>query len=158
MVSDTQSGFRALSERAIACLSFSQGGFSIESEMQFLVAEHKLRVAEVPISVLYAEPAKRNPVVHGLQVLNGIMHLMCNIRPLLFFGLSGVVSFLLGSVLGVYIVSIYSQTGQLAVGYGLLTVLLCIVGIVLVFAGVLLQAMRGMLQSLQDTMLNHLPN
>lgn len=155
-ISDTQSGYRAFSERAIACLSFTQGGFSIESEMQFLVAEHKLRVAEVPISVLYAERAKRNPVVHGLQVLNGILHLMCNIRPLLFFGLTGTLCFLLGSALGIYIVSIYHQTGELAVGYGLLTVLLCIIGIVLLFAGVLLQAMRGMLQSLQHTMLNHL--
>src|SRR3954451_7486812 len=63
-VSDSQSGFRAFSTRALEQLSFSQGGFSIESEMQFQAREHGLRVVEVPIEVIYAEPAKRNPIKH----------------------------------------------------------------------------------------------
>src|SRR5690349_4093402 len=36
-VSDSQSGYRAFSSRAIEKLWFGQGGFSIESEMQFLI-------------------------------------------------------------------------------------------------------------------------
>src|SRR5919202_3956184 len=88
-ISDSQSGFRAFSPLALDALSFSQGGFSIESEMQFLVREHKLRLVEAPIKVIYAEKAKRNPVHHGMQVINGIMRLVGQIRPLLYFGLPG---------------------------------------------------------------------
>ena len=57
-------------------LVFGQSGFSVESEMQFLAQEHSLRVAEAPIHVCYAEPAKRNPVRHGAQVLNAIVRLV----------------------------------------------------------------------------------
>ncbi len=153
-VSDSQSGFRAFSARALEQLSFSQGGFSIESEMQFLVREHQLRVLEVPIKVIYAEPAKRNPVSHGMQVLNGILRLVGQIRPLLFFGLSGFITLLLGLGLGLHIVNVYAQTQTLAVGYGLLTVLLCVVGMLLFFVGLVLHSMRGMLIEVRRSLLD----
>ena len=155
-ISDSQSGFRAFSSRALEQLSFSQGGFSIESEMQFLVREHRLRVLEVPIKVIYAEPAKRNPVSHGMQVLNGILRLVGQIRPLLFFGVSGVVTLLLGMALGLHIVDIYARTQTLAIGYGLLTVMLCVIGMLLVFVGLVLHSTRGMLLELRRNMLDRL--
>ncbi|HEY0606518.1 MAG TPA: glycosyltransferase family 2 protein [Herpetosiphonaceae bacterium] len=155
-ISDSQSGFRAFSWRALEQLSFSQGGFSIESEMQFLVREHRLRVLEVPIKVIYAEPAKRNPVSHGMQVLNGILRLVGQIRPLLFFGVSGVVTLLLGMALGLHIVDIYARTHTLAIGYGLLTVMLCVIGMLLVFVGLVLHSTRGMLLELRRNMLDRL--
>lgn len=155
-ISDSQSGFRAFSSRALEQLSFSQGGFSIESEMQFLVREHQLRVLEVPIKVIYAEPAKRNPVSHGMQVLNGILRLVGQIRPLLFFGLSGVITLLLGLGLGLHIVDIYARTQTLAIGYGLLTVMLCVIGMLLVFVGLVLHSTRGMLLELRRNMLDRL--
>lgn len=155
-VSDSQSGFRAFSARALDLLSFSQGGFSIESEMQFLVREHQLRVVEVPIQVIYAERAKRNPFRHGLQVLNGIMRLVGQIRPLLYFGLSGCAIFLLGALLGLYVVDIYSRTQTLAIGYALITVLLCVVGVVLFFVGVILHSTRGMFLELRRGLLERI--
>ncbi|HEX6292763.1 MAG TPA: glycosyltransferase family 2 protein [Herpetosiphonaceae bacterium] len=157
-ISDSQSGFRAFSARALDQLSFSQGGFSIESEMQFLVREHRLRVLEVPIKVIYAEPAKRNPVRHGMQVLNGILRLVGQIRPLLFFGLSGMITLLLGLGLGLHIVNIYAHTQKLAVGYGLITVLLCVVGMLLFFVGLVLHSMRGMLIEMRRGVLDRLPD
>lgn len=155
-VSDSQSGFRAFSSRAIERLSFSQGGFSIESEMQFLVRDHQLRVAEVPIKVIYAEPAKRNPVSHGMQVLNGIMQLVGQSRPLLFFGSVGLVVFLVGMLLGLYIIDIYTRTQDLAIGYGLVTVVLCVVGVLLLFAGVILHSTRGMLLEFRNSVMERL--
>ena len=152
-VSDSQSGFRAFSAAALDRLSFSQGGFSIESEMQFLILDHELRVAEVPIRVIYAEPAKRNPVSHGMQVLNGILRLVGQTRPLLFFGSLGFLTLSAGVLLGLVITRIYVQTQQLAVGYGLITVILCVLGVVLLFVGILLHSTRGMLLDLKQTML-----
>jgi glycosyltransferase involved in cell wall biosynthesis len=155
-VSDSQSGFRAFSRRAIEELSFSQGGFSLESEMQFLVQDSNLRVAEVPIKVIYAEPAKRNPVSHGMQVLNGILRLVGQTRPLLFFGGVGVATLLAGLLLGLTIINIYARTSNLAIGYGLITVILCVLGVLLLFAGVLLHSMRGMVVELKQSLLAHI--
>jgi glycosyltransferase involved in cell wall biosynthesis len=47
--SDSQSGFRAFSPRALQAISFCSQDFSVESEMQFLAQEHDLRVFEVPM-------------------------------------------------------------------------------------------------------------
>jgi glycosyltransferase involved in cell wall biosynthesis len=155
-VSDSQSGFRAFSAGALERLSFSQGGFSIESEMQFLAREHGLRFAEVPIKVIYAEPAKRNPIKHGTQVLNGILRLVGQTRPLLFFGLTGLALFVLGTLLGVYILDIYVRTRALAIGYGLLMVLLCVSGVLVCFAGIILHSTRSMLSELRRCLLDRL--
>ncbi|HEY1011083.1 MAG TPA: glycosyltransferase family 2 protein [Herpetosiphonaceae bacterium] len=155
-ISDSQSGFRAFSARALEQLTFSQGGFSIESEMQFLIREHRLKVVEVPIKVIYAERAKRNPFRHGMQVINGVMRLVGQTRPLLYFGLSGLVIFMLGALLGLHIVNIYAQTHTLAVGYGLITVMLCVVGMLLFFAGVMLHSTRAMILDLRRALLDRL--
>jgi glycosyltransferase involved in cell wall biosynthesis len=153
-VSDSQSGFRAFSQQAIAYLRFSQGGFSIESEMQFLIRDHSLRLVEVPIKVIYAEPAKRNPVKHGLQVINGILQLVGQSRPLLFFSVSGLFVFLGGGFLGISIIDIYSRTHEIAIGYGLITVVFCVIGMLLFFAGMILHSTRGMLLDLRLNLVN----
>ncbi len=155
-VSNSQSGFRAFSARALRELSFGQQGFSIESEMQFLAREHQLRVAEVPIKVTYAEPAKRNPLKHGMQVIDGIVRMASQTRPLLYFSLAGLSLFILGTLLGLYMVNIYARTHTLAVGYGLVTVLLCVVGVLLFFAGVLLYSTREMMLELRRAILDRL--
>jgi glycosyltransferase involved in cell wall biosynthesis len=157
-ISDSQSGFRAFSSKALENLSFSQEGFSIESEMQFQIREHNLKVVEVPINVSYAEQAKRNPFNHGMQVLNGIMRLVGQVRPLLFFGLSGLCTFLLGAAVGIYVINIYAQTKELAIGYGLITVILCVVGMLLFFAGVVLHSVRSMFLDLRRSLFSRLFN
>jgi len=68
-LSDSQSGFRAFSWRAVKNCSFNETGFAVESEMQFLVGINHLKVAEVPITVNYDVRSKRSPVTHGFTVL-----------------------------------------------------------------------------------------
>jgi len=142
-ISDSQSGYRAFSAQALDVLTFGQGGFSLESEMQFLANEHKLRMVEVPIHVLYAEPAKRNPVGHGMQVVNAILHLVGQSRPLLYFGVSGLIILLAGVLLGLYVVQIYANSHQLATGYALITVMLSMIGLLLFFSGIILHSVRA---------------
>lgn len=155
-VGDSQSGFRAFSADALQYISFSQGGFSIESEMQFLAREHGLQVIEVPIKVVYEEPAKRNPFAHGMEVIRGIMRLVGQTRPLLFFGGAGLMLLTAGIVLGLSVAHTFLTTGRLAVGQGLITEILCVVGVVLSFAGVILHSTRNMLLELQRGMYERL--
>lgn len=154
-ITDSQSGFRAFSAKAITALTFRGAGFSVESEMQFLVRDHQLKVAEVPISVTYEEPAKRNPIGHGMTVLNGILRLASQGRPLLFFGLPGILLLLLGFLLGLNVLAIYDATKVLAVGYAIVVLLLMTTGILSVFTAIILHTiyvlfldLRRMLQPL----------
>ncbi|MGD8905098.1 MAG: glycosyltransferase family 2 protein [Anaerolineae bacterium] len=145
---DSQSGFRAMSRRALHELSFSSAGFSVESEMQFLARERGLRVVEAPITADYAERPKRSVVQHGLLVLNGVLRLVGQYRPLLFFGVPGAIVLLAGLGWGVWVVELYRRYGDLAVGYAMISVLLTILGAVTLTTGVILHSIRGLLLEL----------
>jgi glycosyltransferase involved in cell wall biosynthesis len=80
-LTDSQSGFRVLSRRAVERLDLRESGFSVEAEMQFLAAKVPLRVGEAPISIRYAGPARRSPIVHGVSVLYRTLALTVRHRP-----------------------------------------------------------------------------
>jgi glycosyltransferase involved in cell wall biosynthesis len=143
-LSDTESGYRAFSARALAEMRFNSSGFGIEPSTQFQAKQRGWKVLEVPIHVHYGIPLKRNPVWHGMGQLDAIFRLVAEHRPLLFFAAPGVALVLAGLLLGLYVARIYDATQQLAVGYALITVLLCVVGVLSTFTGVILHAMRIM--------------
>ena len=145
-LTDSQSGFRALSRKALQSLVFRPGGgFSVESEMQFLVQKHGLSIIEVPVRMTYVERSKRNPFTHGFQVLNGILALVSQHRPLFFFGIPGVLILVAGLALGAVVVDRYNTYQTLAVGYALISVLLDIIGIQTLFTGIILHSIRAFL-------------
>jgi hypothetical protein len=150
-LSDSQSGFRAFSSQALEALSFSSNGFSVESEMQFLIGERNLSVVEAPVTTLYRDKPKRNVVIHGLGVLNGVLRLVGQYRPLLFFGVPGMIVLLGGLAWGAWVVFIFRRSQTLAVGYALISVLLATLGTLSLFAGIILHSVRGLLLELVGT-------
>jgi glycosyltransferase involved in cell wall biosynthesis len=75
-LTDTQSGFRAFSRKAIEKMALKETGFAVESEMQFMAGRYGLKVTEVPIETNYDEKVKRSPVVHGFGVLFRVLGMM----------------------------------------------------------------------------------
>jgi hypothetical protein len=71
-------------------------------------------------------------------------------RPLLYFGVPGALTLLAGIGMGAYVVLIYRNLQQLAVGYAMISVLLSIVGMLLLSNGIILHSIRGLL-------LTHIP-
>jgi glycosyltransferase involved in cell wall biosynthesis len=147
-LTDSQSGFRAFSPHAIGSIAFHERGFSVECEMQFLAREHQLKMAEVPITILYHDKPKRSVIGQGLMVLNGILRLVGQYRPLLFFGMPGILVLLAGMVWGLRVVDIYLDLRTLPIGYALISVLLSIVGVLGLFTGIILHSVRGLLMDL----------
>ena len=147
-LTDSQSGFRAFSPRAVEAIDFRSDGFSVESEMQFLARDKDLVIMEVPITISYDDQPKRNVIRHGLLVLNGVLRLIGQSRPLLFFGVPGLLVLLVGVAWGVRVVEIYRRSQDLAVGYTLISVLLATLGSLSLFTGIMLHSMRGMLLEL----------
>lgn len=144
-VTDSQSGFRAFSPQSIQKIKFSSSGFSVESEMQFLAREHSLKVAEVPITIFYHDPPKRSVISHGLSVLNGILGLVGQYRPMLFFGFTGLSILLAGLVVGLWVADVFYKTSELATGNALISVMLFIIGNIILSTGFILHSIRGLL-------------
>ena len=145
-LSDSQSGFRAYSARAMDLLYLTEDGMSVSSEMQFAMANKGLKVAEVPIQVCYAEKAKRNPVGHGFSVLNRVLVLISLRQPFILFGIPGVALLAGGFVLGMRVLNIYGEKQELALGTLLGAVLLALTGILALFTALMLQAMKELLR------------
>lgn len=147
---DSQSGFRAFKTDVVGSFNVRSEGFAVESEMQFWARKEQLRVEEAPINCLYEEKAKRNPVTHGIEVLNGIFSLVSEMRPLFFFGTSGFIVALLGTAGWWWVTQIFRQTNELALGYALLSTLFIIIGVTAVFQGVTLNTLRKIMHQISD--------
>lgn len=74
-ISDSQSGFRAYSARAIHEIDLDDAGMGAGSEILIKAAEKRLHVVEIPIRARYdlAGTSSVNPVRHGLGVLGSIV-------------------------------------------------------------------------------------
>lgn len=145
-VTDSQSGFRVYSAKALKELDLSESGMSIGSEMQFAISKAGLRVAEVPIEVSYIGQPKRSPMGHGISVLSRVLVLFSLKQPLLLFGLPGLALLVAGLVLGARVLTVYSNTHELAIGNALGTILLCLAGLLAIFAALMLQAMKELVR------------
>ena len=149
-VSDSQSGFRAFSPRALRMLSFNSNSFSVESEMQLLAREHRLLVSEVPITIHYHDKPKRPVLNHGMTVLSGILQLTGQYRPLLFFGLPGLLMLICGLGWGIWVIDIYRTHQTLPLGYTVLSSLLTTLAALSLFTGIILHSVRGLLLSFHN--------
>lgn len=142
-VTDSQSGFRAFSRRVIEQISFASKGFTVESEMQFLANDYRLKVVEVPITIRYLDKPKRSVIKHGFHVLNGIINLVAQHRPLLFLGGSGLVSVMVGLLLGVLAFNQYMNDQTIPAALAIASLLLSINGTVAMFSGIILHSLRS---------------
>jgi glycosyltransferase involved in cell wall biosynthesis len=139
---DSESGFRALSLRAVNEIELKEKGFAIESEMIASAADKNLKITEVPISNIYTvDGSTLNPVRHGVGVLNRIVVMISERRPLPFFGLVGAISLVGALITGIRVFNIYSTRGAWAIGSMILTVLFILIGILSVFTGIILNAL-----------------
>jgi glycosyltransferase involved in cell wall biosynthesis len=141
-VTDSQSGYRAFSPKAYRLMKFSSKGFSVESEMQFLASENNLIVEDIPITIQYLDREKRSAWKQGASVLNGIITLASQYRPLLFFSLPGLISLVGGVIWGIIVINRYIVFDELAIGYAMICVLLCLLGITMFSTGITLHSIR----------------
>ncbi|UCG82011.1 MAG: glycosyltransferase family 2 protein [Dehalococcoidia bacterium] len=145
-ISDSQSGFRAYSSKALKELDLTETGMSASSELQFLIGRSGLRLAEVPIDVSYMGRVKRSPIGHGIAVLTRLLVLISLRQPLLLFGLPGLILMAAGLAFGIRVLALYSETRDLAVGNALGMILLFLAGLLALFSALMLQAMKEIMR------------
>jgi glycosyltransferase involved in cell wall biosynthesis len=144
-LSDSESGFRAFSRKAISALELRENGMAISAETVAEAAKQGLKVTEVPVSVTYSRDSSTlNPLAHGLGVFTRILVMISERRPLFFFGLGGVILIILGLITGVRVLRILSVSSVLPVGTTLVAVVLLVIGAFSIFTGIILRALsRG---------------
>lgn len=147
--SDSQSGYRAFSPAALEALRFRTAGLAVESEMQFLMGQAGLRVAEVPIRVQYQDGNKRNPVSHGLHLLDAMLGIVARRRPLAFFALPGALLLLAGIFAGLHVVHQVEGGAAVPLGTAVLCSLLVLSGLLLSITGVMLNTLQRIMDGMR---------
>ena len=100
-ISDTQSGFRAFSRKAIERLRFDSEGMELSLEMLEDANDKNLKIKEVPTVIRYDVPKGSNftAISHGFAVLAWAMISLSQKKPILVLGLPGLGLFAAGSAM-----------------------------------------------------------
>ena len=150
-VTDSQSGFRALNQKAVMALKSENlrgDGFAIESEMILAAKELALRVSEVPITCSYGngKTSTKNPVSHGFGVLGSVIELISEKRPLVFMGIPGLVLILVGFFFGLRLLQLYNQTGYFSIAFTILAGFFLVLGVFGIFMGMILNIISRLIK------------
>ena len=150
-VTDTESGFRAYSRKAIETLELKEEGMAVSAEIVTAAAAEDLRLAEAPISVSYeGDTSTINPVKHGMSNVNRILVMISERRPMLFFGTGGAILLLVGLAEAINVIRLYYFGDNVfAVGPSLLAILFFTTGILTVFTGVILNVISKRISELK---------
>ena len=141
-LSDTESGFRAFSRKAVSQLKLKESGMAVSAETISVATAKGLKIAEVPIMAIYTRDGSTlNPIKHGFGVFNRVVVMISERRPLLFFGLFGGIFIVLGILAGVMVVQTLGERQILQTGTALLSMLFLTMGLLSVFTGIILDVL-----------------
>jgi hypothetical protein len=109
-----ESGLRAMNKEFVNSTAILAGGFGIEPEIMIQAIEKSFTIEEVPISLVPrsdGSDSKLNTVKDGTIVLYTVLSLFRDYKPLHFFSLLAGILFIISSILGIYSLSGYFETG-----------------------------------------------
>ena len=141
-LTDMLTGYRAFSRSFAKSLPIFSRGFEIETELTIKALEQGYRIVEVPIDLSH-RPAgsfsKIRILMDGAIILNTILALFRDYKPLTFFGGLGILFAVVGLTAGLFAIVEFVQMGStarlpfavFAVGAVLAGMLLATVGLVL---------------------------
>jgi hypothetical protein len=130
-VRDAQSGFRAYNCKSLEKLTLLENGMGVSVEILVNARKQGLRIREVSAACNYSKDVKNsthNPIRHGVSVVMSIVQLVVEERPLLFLGVPGVFSLLVGVLFGVWMLQLYAIERHIVTNIALASVASVLIG------------------------------
>jgi glycosyltransferase involved in cell wall biosynthesis len=116
-LTDVLSGYRAFNHKFVKTLPLFGGGFEIETELTIKAVARGFRIVEIP-TTLTARPQGSHSKIKfwrdGLLILNTILALFRDYKPLTFFGSAGLLLLLISLLAGLAVLLEFSQRLTLA--------------------------------------------
>ena len=144
--SDTQSGFRSYSKKAIQSINFSTNGFGVDSEILIDAVDKGLKITETDVTVLYDTGLKtstKDPVTHTMGVVASLLESIAIHHPLKYLGIPGMILLLIGLGFATYSISIFNETGNFSLPSILITMSSLIIGLILLLMSVVLYSISS---------------
>ena len=138
-LTDSQSGFRAYSKKALQKVIPSDVGMGVSTEILIKASNLELKVAEVPIKVHYdVDTSTHNPVSHGTSVILSTIKFTSIHNPLKFYGIPGIIFLIIGLGFIAWTIQIYVTSQQIITNVSLIGIGCIVLGAVLLMSAVIL--------------------
>ena len=145
-VNDIMTGARAFSRDFVKSFAVMSKGFEIETEMTIFALENNMKLVEIPIEYKdrpEGSESKLNTFSDGFKVLGTILQLFRDTRPMHFFGMIGLILLVIGCLFFVPILAAFRATGVvLKIPTLIMVIGIWIVGILMIFCGIILSALH----------------
>jgi len=146
-ISDSQSGFRAYSRKAISTIHPTEQGMSVSTEILLKISNKGLSLAEVPISIIYGpDTSEHNSVSHGVSVLMNTLKYISIKHPIKFYGIPGLFLTILGVILGGVFLDAYLNDQVVFYGSLLGAVVLFLLGAILSVTAIILFSIANLIR------------
>jgi glycosyltransferase involved in cell wall biosynthesis len=146
-ITDSQSGFRSYSKKAIEEITPSENGMGISNEILIKASKLRMKILEVPIEVLYdGDTSTHNPVSHGVSVILSTLKFISIDHPLKFYGIPGIVFLIVGIIFMIATLQIFSETRQILLSTAIISVGTIVVGTMLVMSSIILYSIVNILK------------
>ena len=138
-ITDSQSGFRAYNKKILDKIKPQESGMGISTEILIKSQKADFKITEVPITVLYdGDTSTHNPISHGSSVILSTLKYVAIERPLVFYGIPGIIFLLIGLAFGIWTIQIYSEEGMVITNIALVGVSGVIMGTILILTSTIL--------------------
>ena len=143
-ITDSTTGFRAFT-RDVAEEIEIINTFTYTQEQIIRTAKHKFRITEIPVDTRETRASRlfSSPFNYAAKAWINIFRIYRDFEPLKFFGSIGFTFFLLGFILGLYIIYTWVTKGDVvALPRVMLSILLVMIGVQIILFGFLADMMK----------------
>jgi glycosyltransferase involved in cell wall biosynthesis len=138
-ITDSQSGFRAYSKKALQEITPTESGMGLSTEILIKASKKQMRITEVPITITYeGSTHSQEPISHGTTVIMSTIKHIALERPLLYYGVTGLCFLAVGLIFGAWTLQIYSEERVVMTNMALVGIGGVILGTVLLISGMIL--------------------
>ncbi|MEM4218362.1 MAG: glycosyltransferase family 2 protein [Candidatus Methanomethylicaceae archaeon] len=150
-LTDAQSGFRAYSRRAVKLILPTEQGMGASTEILLKAKRVGLTIKEIPININYEveRSSTQNPFVHGLDVMLTTVKHISMTRPMLFYGVPGLIALVTAGIFWVWTFQMFALTRQIFTNLALIAIGATIVGLMLLSTAVMLWVLVSVVRELR---------
>jgi len=146
-VTDSQSGFRAYNKKALQEINPTEKGMGISTEILIKSSKNNIRIAEVPITVIYSDDTStHNPVSHGTSVIISTIKFTSIEHPLKFYGIPSLVFLVIGICFTFLATDYYVEVGRLNTNLTVIAAGTVLLGLVLFLTSILLYTLTSVVR------------
>ena len=145
-INDSQSGFRAYTKSAAAMIStYNSTGYGVETEQLATAELYGFSILEVPVTIRYQgleNRSKKNSILVGMNILSTIFRIAVERKPLLFFGVTGIILLAIAGITTSEMLLLFNETRYFSIPLALITLGFALMGTLVLLISFILHTLK----------------